>query len=57
MASRAGRVRSETPIEQLIATLTADESREIVAAAVDRHDDVERQVRLVAARAAGDPAQ
>jgi hypothetical protein len=41
----------------LVATLTGDELREVVSAAVDRHDDVERRVRLVAARAVGDLAQ
>jgi len=51
------RSRDETLIEQLIAGLTADELREVVSAAVDRHGDVERQVRLIAARAAGDLAQ
>jgi hypothetical protein len=46
------------PIEQLIAGLTADELREVVSAAVDRHGDVQRQVRLIAARAPqGDLAQ
>ncbi len=44
-------------IDDLIAGLTADELREVVSAAVDRHEDVERQVRLVSARGAGDLAQ
>ena len=57
MSGRAARARSETPIEELIAGLTVDELREVVSAAVDRHGDVERQVRLIAARAAGDLAQ
>ena len=57
MPGRAARVRSELPVEQLIAGLTADELREVVSAAVDRHGDVERQVRLIAARGAGDLAQ
>lgn len=57
MSGRAARVRCETPVEQLIAGLTVDELREVVSAAVDRHDDVERQVRLVAARGAGDLEQ
>ena len=57
MPRRAARVRSEAPVEQLIAGLTVDELREVVAAAVDRHADVERQVRLIAARGAGDLAQ
>ena len=46
-----------SPIEELIAGLTADELREVVSAAVDRHEDVERQVRLIAARVTGDLAQ
>src|SRR4051794_22491874 len=37
--------------------MTFDELREVVSAAVDRHGDVERQVRLIAARDAGDLAQ
>jgi hypothetical protein len=41
----------------LVAALTVEELREVVSAAVDRHDDAERLVRLVAARAAGDLAQ
>ena len=57
MPGRAARVRSETPLEKLIAGLTVDELREVVSAAADRHDDVERHVRLIAARAGGDLAQ
>jgi hypothetical protein len=38
------------PVEQLIAGLTDDELREVVSATVDRHADIERQVRLIAAR-------
>lgn len=57
MPRRAARVRSEVPVERLIADMTVDELREVVSAAVDRHGDVERQVRLIAARGAGDLAQ
>ncbi len=57
MPRRAARIRSEVPVEQLIADLTVDELREVVLAAVDRHGDVERQVRLIAARGAGDLGQ
>jgi hypothetical protein len=57
MPDRSARVRSETPVEQLIAGLTVDELQEVVSAAVDRHGDVERQVRLIAGRSAGDLAQ
>src|SRR4051794_27236707 len=55
MSPRA--TRPEPPIEQVIAGLTADELREVVSAAIERHGDVERQVRLIAARGAGDLAQ
>jgi hypothetical protein len=37
--------------------LTADELRDVVSAAADRHADVERQVRLIAARGTGSLAQ
>jgi hypothetical protein len=57
MPGRAARVRSETPVEQLIAGLTVDELREVVSAAIDRHADAERQVRLLAGRGAGDLVQ
>src|SRR4051794_41918117 len=54
--SRA-RARVQTRVEQLIAALTVEELREVVSAAVDRHFDVERQVRLIAGRGASDLAQ
>src|SRR4051812_10601834 len=57
MPRKAARIRSEVPVEQLIADMTVDELREVVSAAVDRHGDVERQVRLMAARGAGDLGQ
>jgi len=57
VAARSTSRRSETPIGELVAALTVEELREVVSAAVARHDDVQRQVRLVAARAAGDLAQ
>src|SRR4051794_41564963 len=57
MSGRRSRVRSEAPVETLVAGLTVDELRQVVLAAVDRHADVERQVRLVAGRGAGDLAQ
>jgi hypothetical protein len=57
MPGRTGRVRSDAPVEALVAGLTVDELREALLAAVDRHDDVERQVRLIATRDAGDLAQ
>jgi hypothetical protein len=52
-----GARKAEAPTEALITGLAVQELREIVLAAVDRHDDVERQVRLIAARGAGDLAQ
>ena len=57
MPRRPARARSEAPVEQLIAGLTDDELREVVSAAADRHADVERQVRLIAARGADGLAQ
>src|SRR5213595_2932558 len=57
MQNRSARVGSAAPVEQLVARLTADELREVVSAAVDRHGDIERQVRLIAARGAGDLGQ
>jgi hypothetical protein len=57
MPRRAARARSEAPVEQVIAGLTGDELREVLSAAVDRHADVERQVRLIASRGADGLAQ
>ena len=57
VAGRTKRVREQAPIEELIAVMTVDELHEVVSAAVDLHDDVERHVRLIAARAEGDLAQ
>src|SRR5215218_9451944 len=57
MSGRRSRIRSEAPVETLVAGLTVDELRQVVSAAVDRHGDVERQVRLIAGREAGDLAQ
>lgn len=57
MSGRRSRIRSEAPVETLVAGLTVDELRQVVSAAVDRHVDVERQVRLIAGRGAGDLAQ
>lgn len=57
MTHGSARGHSTVAVEQLIAGLTVDELREVVSAAVDRHGDVERQVRLVAGRGAGELAQ
>jgi hypothetical protein len=48
---------SALPIEDVVASLSQEQLVEVVLAAVDCHDDVERAVRLVAARADGDLAQ
>ena len=45
---------SESPLEALLVALDASALREIVAWAADWHEDVERMVRLRAARVAGD---
>ena len=47
---------AETPIEQVIAGLDQAQLVEVLSTATERHDDVERAVRLVAARADGDLA-
>jgi len=41
----------------VVALLSREQLVEVVIAAVDRHDDVQRAVRLVAARADGDLSQ
>lgn len=46
--------RPPVPLDTLIGSLSRDELVEVVAAAADRHEDVERRVRLVAARGDGD---
>lgn len=57
MARRVSVAHEETPVSELVASLGLPELREVVAAAVDRHEDVARAVRLVAARAGGDLVQ
>lgn len=42
------------PIDQLINSLSQEELAEVVLGAIERHDDVEAAVRLVAARSNGD---
>ena len=54
-APKRGR-SAETPIEQVIARLDKAQLVEVISAATERHSDVERVVRLVAARADGDLA-
>jgi len=57
VAGKAPRTRAQTPVEELIAALRADQLRVVLSAAVDNHRDVERHVRLIAARSAGELAQ
>jgi hypothetical protein len=45
------------PIKDVVALLSREQLVEVVVAAVDRHDDVQRAVRLIAARADGDLSQ
>ena len=45
--------RSQAQVGELVASLSIEELREVVSAAADRHEDVERSVRLIAARANG----
>jgi hypothetical protein len=52
VASRGGG-RSEASVSELVAALSSEQLREVVSAAADRHDDVVRAVRLIAARAGG----
>ncbi len=47
---------AQTPIEHVIARLDQAQLVEVIRTATERHDDVERAVRLVAARADGDLA-
>ncbi len=56
MARRISAAR-EQPVSVLVASLGLPELREVVSAAADRHEDVARAVRLVAARGGGDLAQ
>ena len=50
MASRTAD-RSQAPVGELVASLNIEQLREVVSAAADRHEEVERSVRLIAARA------
>jgi uncharacterized Zn finger protein len=47
----------EPALEELLRSLDAAQLREVVAAAAERHEDVERAVRLLAARSTGELAQ
>jgi len=48
--------RHPDPLDDLIDSLGKDDLVEVVSTAADRHDDVERMLRMVAARADGDMA-
>ena len=48
--------RSQVPVGELVASLSIEQLREVVSAAADRHEDVERTVRLISARADDDLA-
>ena len=43
--------RSQAPVGELVTSLNTEQLREVVSAAADRHEDVARSVRLIAARA------
>ncbi len=55
VAGRGGRDRKD--LREVVRDLSPEVLREIVASAADRHDDVERHVRLAAAREEGDLAE
>lgn len=48
------RVSRKPDVQEVVEDLSSEQLREIVASAVDRHPDVERQVLLAAARSEGD---
>jgi hypothetical protein len=54
MSGRSSGRRPERPLGDLIASLSKDQLREVVSVAADASPQVERTVRLVAARVAGD---
>jgi hypothetical protein len=55
VAGRGGRERRD--LREIIGDLSPQALREVVVSAADRHDDVERHVRLAAARKGGDLAE
>ena len=55
MPARPGREQGD--VREIVRGLPVEELREVLLSAVDRHADVERHVRLAAARATGDLAQ
>jgi hypothetical protein len=57
MADRSTGRQTEPPVQHLLEAMTGHELRELVSAAAERHADVDRHVRLIAARTSGDLAQ
>jgi hypothetical protein len=57
MSGRSSSRRPERPLGDLIASLSKDQLREVVSVAADASPEVERTVRLIAARVAGDIGQ
>ena len=54
MAPRKPRSETEVGLDRVVEQLTAEELREVVTWAAEWHEDVERRVRLTAARSSGD---
>ena len=54
MTSRKAQSGTEVGLQQLVEQLTADELREVLTWAAEWHEDVERRVRLIAARSSDD---
>lgn len=54
MTPRKARLQTEAGLDRVVEQLTADELREVVTWAAEWHEDVERRVRLIAARSSGD---
>jgi hypothetical protein len=48
--------RSQAPVGELVTSLSVAQLREVVSAAAEHHEDVERAVRLIAARGSDDLA-
>ena len=48
--------RSQAPVGEMVTSLSVEQLREVVSAAAERHEDVERAVRLIAARGSDDLA-
>jgi hypothetical protein len=54
MTPRKAQPKTEVGLDRLVEQLTADELREVLRWAAEWHEDVERRVRLTAARSSGD---